>query len=391
MTATVLERLRKFLQLEAASGLILMAATAVALVWSNSPAAEVYVHLLHTPVNLGWAGLGVAEPASFWIDDALMVLFFLVVGLEIKREILEGQLAGFRRSLPPVIAALGGMAAPAAIYMALNWGNPITLHGWAIPSATDIAFSVAVLALLGPRVPQSLKVFLLALAIIDDLGAIAIIAVFYASGLSWLALGAAATLTVVLIAFNRFGVTRLLPYLVVGAALWACVLQSGVHATVAGVVLALTIPLRTRYPSSKPSPLVRLEEALHPWVAYGILPLFALANAGVPLAGALTGLFAPIPLGIALGLFAGKQAGVFLATRLAVALRIAVLPEGATWVQVYGVAIVTGIGFTMSLFIGTLAFGAVGEHVDQVRIGVLTGSLLSALAGYTVLRFIPRA
>lgn len=389
MTATVLGILRKFLQLEAASGLILMAATAVALVWSNSPAAEVYVHLLHTPVHLGW-GLGVAEPASFWIDDSLMVLFFLVVGLEIKREMLEGELAGLRRSLPPAIAALGGMAAPAAIYMALNWGDPITLHGWAIPSATDIAFSVAVLALLGPRVPQSLKVFLLALAVIDDLGAIVIIAVFYASDLSWLALGAAATLTVVLVAFNRFGVTRLLPYLVVGAALWACVLQSGVHATVAGVVLALTIPLRTRYPS-KPSPLVRLEEALHPWVAYGILPLFALANAGVPLAGALTGLFAPIPLGIALGLFAGKQAGVFLATRLAVALRIAVLPEGATWLQVYGVAIVTGIGFTMSLFIGTLAFGAVGEHVDQVRIGVLTGSLLSALAGYAVLRFIPRA
>ena len=376
--------LRELLQSEAGGGIVLMVAAAAALAIANSPLAPAYFGVLKTYVG----GLSILH----WINDALMAVFFLLVGLEIKREFLDGQLSTWPRRILPGLAAAGGMAAPALIYVALNVSNAETLRGWAIPTATDIAFALGVLALLGSRVPVSLKVFLTALAIIDDLGAVAIIAAFYTANLALLWLGLAVLVLLVLAGLNRAGVERLWPYLALGAVLWFFVLKSGVHATLAGVALALTIPLRPSpgRPDDPASPLHILEHALHPWVAFLIVPVFGFANAGVSLAGmSWAALLAPVPLGIAAGLFFGKQIGVFLTTWVAVKLDWADCPEDASWAQVYGVSLLCGIGFTMSLFIGLLAFPASPELQDAVKIGVLSGSVLSAVVGTLVLTFVP--
>jgi Na+:H+ antiporter, NhaA family len=371
--------LHEFLTSEAAGGLVLMAAAAAALVIANSPLAGGYAAAL----DFKLAGLTLLH----WINDGLMAVFFLLVGLEIKRELVEGELSSWSRRALPGLAAAGGMIVPALIFVAVNWGQPENLRGWAIPSATDIAFALGVLALLGPRVPVSLKVFLTALAIIDDLGAVAIIAAFYTTELSalWLSLEPLALLA--LIALNRFGVSRLAPYCVIGVALWFFTLQSGVHPTLAGVALAFTIPLRTGAKPHRDEPLLRLEHALQPWVAFLVVPVFGFANAGVPLDGLTWAtLAAPLPLGIILGLFVGKQIGVFGPVWIAVRMRWADPLEGASMPQVYGVALICGIGFTMSLFIGLLAFPSSAQAQDAVKIGVLAGSLLSAIAGALVLR-----
>lgn len=377
--------IRQFLHNEASGGIVLLAASILALAWANSAWAPLYEGFLHLPAGLRLGPHGIEMSLHHWINDALMAVFFLLVGLEIKREILAGELSTPARAALPAIAAVGGMAAPALVYAGLTMGDPENLRGWAIPAATDIAFAVGVLALLGSRVPGSLRVFLLALAIMDDLGAIVIIAAFYTDGVAPTPLGFAIVCGVVLGWFNLIGVKRLTPYMLVGSVLWVCVLKSGVHATLAGVALAFAIPLRGNGAETEETPLHRLEHALHPWVAYGVLPVFAFANAGVPLAGVtLSSLSEPIPLGIALGLFLGKQSGVMLAVWIAVRMRWAPLPLGATWSQLYGVALLTGIGFTMSLFIGALAFDDPDKGI-AVRLGVLAGSLASALAGYVVL------
>jgi NhaA family Na+:H+ antiporter len=356
---------------EAGGGLVLIGTAVLALAIANSPAAPAYFSTL----TIYAGGLSVLH----WINDALMAVFFLLVGLEIKREFLDGQLSTWSRRMLPGVAAVGGMVAPAVIYVALNAGNAPTLRGWAIPTATDIAFALGVLALLGPRVPVSLKIYLTALAILDDLAAVTIIAAFYTDNLAlgWLALG--------LVALNRAGVERLTPYLALGAVLWFLVLKSGVHATLAGVALALTIPLR-RSPRGSPedahSPLHTLEHAIQPWVAYLIVPIFGFANAGVSFAGMkAAALFEPVTLGVAAGLFLGKQAGIFVSTLAAVKLRIAARPDHASWLQIYGVSLICGIGFTMSLFIGLLAFPDHPALQDQVKVGVLVGSIISGVAG----------
>ena len=374
----------RFFQLESASGLLLIAAAVLALIVNNSPLSWLYNGLLEAPVVVQIGALSIAKPALLWINDGLMALFFLLIGLEVKREVLEGQLSKPAQVVLPATAAVGGMVVPALIYWFLNRDNPGAIAGWAIPTATDIAFALGVLALLGKRVPVSLKLFLMTLAIIDDLGAIIIIALFYSGALSSLSLMLAAACLLALIAMNRLGVVKLGPYMVVGLVLWVCVLKSGVHATLAGVTLALCIPLRTR--NAETSPLRSLEHALHPWVAYGILPLFAFANAGVSLAGVTLESFThPVPMGIALGLLAGKTLGVFGLTWIAIKLGLAALPSGANWGQVLGVAILCGIGFTMSLFVGSLAFApGSSEFAGMDRMGILTGSLFAAVIGYTI-------
>jgi NhaA family Na+:H+ antiporter len=374
----------RFFQLEAASGLLLIAAAALALIINNSSLSWLYNGLLDTPVVAQVGALKIAKPLLLWINDGLMALFFLLIGLEVKREVLDGQLAKPSQIVLPGAAAIGGMIVPALIYWFLNRDNPAALSGWAIPTATDIAFALGVLALLGKRVPVSLKLFLMTLAIIDDLGAIVIIAIFYSGALSTLSLALAAVCIGALIAMNRMGVVKLGPYMIIGLILWVCVLKSGVHATLAGVTLAFCIPLRTK--NAEPSPLLTLEHALHPWVAYGILPLFAFANAGLSLRGVTVESFThDVPMGIALGLLLGKTIGVFGLTWLAVKTGIAALPQGANWGQVLGVAILCGIGFTMSLFVGSLAFvpGA-SDYAGMDRMGILTGSILAALIGYAV-------
>jgi len=374
--------LRALLKSEAGGGLVLMAAAAFALAIANSPLAPAYFSVLKTYVG----GLSVLH----WINDALMAVFFLLVGLEIKREFLDGQLSTWPRRALPGIAAAGGMMAPALIYVALNVGDPQALRGWAIPTATDIAFALGVLALLGSRVPVSLKVFLTAIAIIDDLGAVAIIAAFYTADLALLWLSLAALVLIALAGLNRSGVERLAPYLALGAVLWVFVLKSGVHATLAGVALALMIPLRRSpgRPDDPASPLHILEHALHPWVAFLIVPVFGFANAGVSVSDiSWATLLEPVPLGIAAGLFVGKQVGVFLTTWAAIKLDWADCPEDASLAQVYGVSLLCGIGFTMSLFVGLLAFPASPELQDGVKIGVLSGSVMSALVGALVLTF----
>ena len=380
----------RFFQLEAAGGLLLIAAAALALIINNSPLSWLYNAFLETPVEARIGALQIAKPLLLWINDGLMALFFLVIGLEVKREVLEGHLSKPSQIVLPGAAAIGGMVVPALIYVALNTGNAEALNGWAIPMATDIAFALGVLALLGKRVPVSLKLFLMTLAIIDDLGAIIVIALVYSGELSQVSLILAAVSIIALIAMNRSGVSRLAPYLLVGLVLWVCVLKSGVHATLAGVVLAFCIPLRT---SSKASPLLTLEHGLHPWVAYGILPLFAFANAGVSLAGVTMESFNhPVPLGIAAGLLLGKTLGVFGLTWLAVKTRMASLPKEANWGHVLGVSILCGIGFTMSLFVGSLAFEpGVSAYAGEDRMGILTGSILSAIIGYGVMVLACRA
>ena len=369
---------QRFAESEASGGLVLMASAALGMVVANSALAGSYTELLHTKV----AGLSVLH----WINDGLMALFFLLVGLEIKREIVAGELDSWARRALPCIAALGGMLAPALIFFAINWQSPETWRGWAIPTATDIAFALGVLSLFGSRIPNSLKVFLTSLAIMDDLGAILIIAIFYATDLSFMALGAAAVITVLLFALNWFGVMRLAPYLLLGVGLWAAMLFSGIHATLAGVVLAMTIPLGSMgKEDGESSPLCHLEDRLGLWVAFLVLPVFGFANAGVALAGAsVESLLAPLSLGIAAGLFFGKQIGIMGSILIARRTGIAHLPAGASWRQMYGVALLCGIGFTMSLFIGLLAF-ADAEHESMVKLAVLAGSLLSALAGAAIL------
>ena len=370
---------RKLLQHEASGGLILIASAAVALIVANSGIAALYADLLKTYVG----GLSVLH----WVNDALMAVFFLFVGLEIKRELLDGQLSTWPHRLLPGIAAAGGMAVPALIFLALNWSSADTLRGWAIPAATDIAFSLGVLAILGARAPVSLKVFLTAVAILDDLGAIVIIALFYTDTLSLMMIGGAVAVLAALAAMNRAGLKMLTPYLLFGLLLWFFVLRSGVHATIAGVLLAFMIPLAKGGNGDAQSPLHRLEHALHPWVAFLILPIFGFANAGVPLGGlSLAALSQPVTLGSALGLFVGKQIGILGAVWLAVKSGLAQKPAAASWAQVYGLALLCGIGFTMSLFIGLLAFPASGQLQAETKVGVLLGSLLSAVAGWVVLR-----
>jgi NhaA family Na+:H+ antiporter len=376
--------LNRFFQLEAASGLLLIAAAALALIINNSPLSSLYNSFLEMPVAAQVGAVQIAKPALLWINDGLMALFFLLIGLEVKREVLDGQLSRPSQVVLPGVAAIGGMVVPALIFWALNKDYPAALSGWAIPMATDIAFALGVLALLGKRVPVSLKLFLMTLAIIDDLGAIVVIALFYSGTLSSLSLALAGACLVALIAMNRMGVVKLGPYMVIGLILWVCVLKSGVHATLAGVTLAFCIPLRTK--NAEPSPLLSLEHALHPWVAFGILPLFAFANAGVSLTGvSLESFTHHVPMGIALGLLVGKTIGVFGLTCLAVKVGLAGLPLGANWRQVLGVSILCGIGFTMSLFVGSLAYvpGA-SEFAGEDRMGILTGSILAALIGYAV-------
>jgi NhaA family Na+:H+ antiporter len=364
---------KSFFDNEAAATLPLLGATVLALVLANSRWAPGVDALLDFKFGLGF----IQKPLLLWINDGLMALFFLLVGLEIKREVVEGELSKPAQMAVPIAGAVGGMVVPAAIYAALNWGDATALRGWAIPSATDIAFSLGVLAALGKRVPLSLKVFLTTLAIVDDLGAILIIAVFYTSKLSALALVIAAICIAVLAVLNRMGVRRLSPYVLVGLVLWAAVLKSGVHATLSGVVLAMFIPM---------SRLPALEHGLKPWSAWLIMPVFAFANAGLPLGGlSFAALGEKVTLGIIAGLFIGKQLGIVLGAGLPIWLGRAAMPAGATWTKLYGVSILAGIGFTMSLFIGSLAFDD-ATHDAQVRLGVLVGSLLSAVVGWLVLR-----
>lgn len=387
----MLSAIQDFLQKQSAAGIVLATAAAVAIMVSNSPLAGFYESTFAMPVAVQAGNFQLGKPLLLWINDGLMAIFFLLVGLEIKREVLEGELSSVSQSLLPVVAAIGGMALPALIYSWFNWSDPVTRAGWAIPTATDIAFVLGALSLLGSRVPVSLKIFLTAVAVIDDLGAIVIIALFYTDDLSAGMLVAAAVATAALFALNRAGVRRVTPYIIVGILLWVAVLKSGVHATLAGVVLALFIPLRTN-DEQQPSPLKGLEHALLPWVAFGVLPIFAFANAGVSLAGvSLATLAAPVPLGIALGLVAGKLIGVFGASFLVITAGFAQLPAGAKWIDLAGVAMLCGIGFTMSLFIGSLAFEHQAREYDALlRIGVLGGSIVSALAGYAILAWSSR-
>jgi len=379
--------IKEFLQLESAGGIVLLAAALLALIVTNTPLGPLYKIFLTLPVEVRFGALQIAKPMLLWINDGLMAVFFLLVGLEIKRELLEGELSTVSQALLPAMAAIGGMAVPAAIYAAATAGGGDAMHGWAIPSATDIAFALGVLSLLGNRVPVGLKVFLLAVAIFDDLGAIVIIAIFYTSQLSLLSLVLAVIVLAMMLALNLAGVTRIAPYALLGIVLWICVLKSGVHATLAGVAIAFAIPIRD---ADGGSPLKHLEHILHPWVAFLVTPLFGFANAGVPLTGVgFRSLFEGVALGIAAGLFIGKQIGVLLTVFVCVKLRLARLPEGANWLSIYGVALLAGIGFTMSLFIGTLAW----EHNDYaapLRLGVLSGSLLSGIAGYIILRIATR-
>jgi NhaA family Na+:H+ antiporter len=381
-----LEAIREFLKLESASGIILVGAAVLALIANNSPLSGLYDLFLDTPVEIRIGALNLAKPLLLWINDGLMAIFFLLIGLEVKREILDGQLSSLSQVALPGIAAVGGMIIPALIYVIFNMNNPSALNGWAIPAATDIAFALGILALLGSRVPLSLKLFLLTLAIIDDLGAIVIIAIFYSGDLSVTSLIFAGVAIVTLFAMNLLGVKRTAAYVVVGIILWICVLKSGVHATLAGVVLAFAIPLRTN--EDEPCPLREMEHSLHPWIAFGIMPLFAFANAGVSLKGmSLGSLFEPIPIGIALGLVIGKQVGVFGFSLAAVKLGLAKLPSDINWRLIYGTAILCGIGFTMSLFISTLAFdSSIGDDAISARIGILSGSFIAAIAGYLVIK-----
>jgi NhaA family Na+:H+ antiporter len=381
-----LEAIREFLKLESASGIILVGAAVLALIANNSPLSGLYDLFLDTPVEIRIGALNLAKPLLLWINDGLMAIFFLLIGLEVKREILDGQLSSLSQVALPGIAAVGGMIIPALIYVIFNMNNPSALNGWAIPAATDIAFALGILALLGSRVPLSLKLFLLTLAIIDDLGAIVIIAIFYSGDLSVTSLIFAGVAIATLFAMNLLGVKRTAAYVVVGIILWICVLKSGVHATLAGVVLAFAIPLRTN--EDEPCPLREMEHSLHPWIAFGIMPLFAFANAGVSLKGMSFGsLFEPIPIGIALGLVIGKQVGVFGFSLAAVKLGLAKLPSDINWRLIYGTAILCGIGFTMSLFISTLAFdSSIGDDAISARIGILSGSFIAAIAGYLVIK-----
>lgn len=371
--------IRDFFKMESAGGILLVIAAAIAMTIANSPLGETYQAMLHTYVF----GMSV----SHWINDGLMAVFFLLIGLEVKRELLEGALKSKETAIFPAIAAVGGMLAPALVYVAFNAGDPEAISGWAIPAATDIAFALGIMALLGKRVPISLKVFLLALAIIDDLGVVVIIALFYTGDLSTMALVVGFVMTGVLFMLNSKNVTKLTPYMIVGAILWFAVLKSGVHATLAGVVIGFSIPLKGK--KGEHSPLKHMEHALHPYVAFGILPLFAFANAGISLQGvSMSGLTSMLPLGIALGLLVGKPLGIFTFSWVAVKMGIAKLPQGVNFMHIFAVSVLCGIGFTMSIFISSLAFANVSPEFDTyARLGILMGSTTAAILGYALLHF----
>jgi len=373
-----------FFKLEAASGLVLLIAAILALIISNGSLADLYFHTLEKYLFIGINDFGLKLSVHHWINDALMAIFFFFVTLEIKREFIQGELSNLKQAMLPIIAAVGGMVIPALFYVVINFGNPETMNGWAIPSATDIAFSLGILSLLGSRVPISLKVFLTALAIIDDLGAILIIAFFYSGDLSIVYLSLILICYILLLVLNKFSIKIFTPYLIIGLFMWFFTYKSGIHATIAGVLLASTIPHRLKEHDF--SLLVKLEHAISPYVAFMIMPLFAFANAGVSLAGlSLSTLLNPVPLGILCGLFFGKQIGVLLFSFVSIKLKFAEMPNNSSWLSLYGVSILTGIGFTMSLFVGNLAFVENVQYMDGVKIGVLAGSLLSTLAGYFLL------
>ncbi len=384
MTGKMRTALAEFVARETSAGIVLFIAALLAMIAVNSAFNPYYLAFLNIPVVVQFGALEIAKPLSLWINDGLMAIFFFLVGLEVKREILEGELSSFDKAALPAIAAVGGMAIPAAVFLYFNWNIDANINGWAIPAATDIAFALGVLALLGKHAPLSLKILLLAIAIIDDIGAIIIIALFYTAEVSSFSLILSAVGIVFLIVMNRLGVVRVAPYILVGTFLWICVLKSGVHATLAGVIAALSIPLNAK---DGTSPLKHLEHILHPWTAFLVLPIFAFANAGVSLAGLqLSDLFAPLALGIAAGLVIGKQVGVFGFMFIAAKLGIVRRPIGVSWMQLYGLACLTGIGFTMSLFIGNLAFVDPAQ-IETVKLGVISGSLVSGLLGYLLLRF----
>ena len=377
-----------FFKLEAASGIVLLFAALIALFISNSELSILYFSTLERYLFIGINNFGLKLSVLHWINDALMAIFFFFVTLEIKREFLQGELSNIKQALLPIIAAVGGMVVPALIYVFINLGDGETLKGWAIPSATDIAFSLGVLSLLGKRVPLSLKVFLTALAIIDDLGAIVIIALFYSGDLSIKYLSLMLLAFIILLVINKFNVKKFLPYLIVGIFLWDFTHNSGIHATIAGVLLAMTIPHRKK--DKDFSLLIKVEHAISPYVAFGIMPIFAFANAGVSLEGlSFSSLLDKVPLGIVLGLFVGKQLGVFVFSFISIKLKIAQMPSNTSWYNFYGVGVLTGIGFTMSLFVGNLAFAESIQYMDGVKIGVLTGSLLSTLFGYFLILLTP--
>ena len=385
MIQILTEPFKEFFKLESASGLVLLFSAAIALIISNSGFANLYFDTLNTYFAVGISSFKLKLSVLHWINDVLMTIFFFLVSLEIKREMVQGELSNPKQALLPIIAAVGGMLVPALIYVFININSPDTIKGWAIPSATDIAFSLGVLSLLGKRVPLSLKIFLTALAIIDDLGAIVIIAFFYSGNIQVTYLILMGLALVVLIFFNRFNVKIFLPYLIVGILLWDFTHQSGIHATISGVLLALLIPHNTKEKSK--SLLLKLEHSIAPYVAFGIMPLFAFANAGVSLEGlGLSTLLNPVPLGIVCGLFFGKQIGVFFFSYVSVKMGLAQMPNQSTWTNLYAVGILTGIGFTMSLFVGNLAFADANSNLDGVKIGVLVGSLLSTLVGYFLLK-----
>ena len=378
-----------FFKLEAASGLVLLISAILALIISNSNLSEMYFGTLEKYIFIGINKYGIKLSVLHWINDALMAVFFFFVTLEIKREFIEGELSNLKQAMLPIVGAIGGMLVPALVYVYINYGDTETLRGWAIPSATDIAFSLGVLSLLGSRVPISLKVFLTALAIIDDLGAIIIIAFFYSGDLNITYLGLIILAFLALLILNKFNIKKFLPYLLIGIFMWDFTHQSGIHATIAGVLLASTIPHRKK--PKEHSMLIKIEHAISPYVAFGIMPLFAFANAGVSLEGlSLSSFASKVPLGILLGLFVGKQFGVFIFSYLSIKFKIAQMPTNANWINFYGVGVLTGIGFTMSLFVGNLAFVENMNYMDGVKIGVLGGSLLSTLFGYFLILFAPR-
>ena len=386
MIKTLSKPFKWFFQLEAASGLLLLIAAIIALVISNSIFSELYFSTLEQYLFIGINDFGLKLSVHHWINDLLMAVFFFFVTLEIKREFIQGELSNLKKALLPIIGAVGGMVVPALVYVSINFGNTETLNGWAIPSATDIAFSLGILSLLGSRVPISLKIFLTALAIIDDLGAILIIAFFYSGDLSISYLSLILISYILLLILNKFGVKKFIPYLIIGALMWFFTYKSGIHATIAGVLLASTIPHRVK--NKDFSLLIKLEHAISPYVAFLIMPIFAFANAGVSLAGlSLSSLLEPVPLGILLGLFIGKQVGVMVSSYLAVKLGAAQMPDNSSWLSLYGVSILTGVGFTMSLFVGNLAFAGSIHYMDGVKIGVLSGSLLSTIFGYFLLLY----
>ena len=383
----MIEAFRRFLKTESASGLIMLGAAVIAMILANSPLNALYHSLLTMPVEVRIGALHLDKNLLLWINDGLMAIFFFLVGLELKREAMEGELSRPDQIILPGVAAIGGMIVPALIYLAINFNDPVGINGWAIPAATDIAFALSIMALLGKRVPVSLKVFLVALAILDDIGAIIIIALFYTSKLSLGALGVAAGCCLVLFALNRKKICTMTPYILVTIVMWVAVLKSGVHATLAGVVAAMFIPMSEPAPS-KNSPLKNLEHSMHGTVSFFVLPVFAFANAGVQILGVpLSSLVHSVPVGVCLGLLIGKPLGIMLFSKITVASRLAHLPEGATWSSLFGTSMLCGIGFTMSLFIGGLAFENVGaERVFDERVGILLGSLISGVVGYLFLK-----